>query len=125
MMEGVGLNLRLILDVLAAGRPIREMSLLGGVARNPAFAQLLSDVWQRELRLVAMPEYATSAGAALCAGIGAGVYKGFGDAAGLNPVRETVKPRAENRETYQRALERFTALYHALKPVAFSGDPRG
>ena len=125
VMEGVGLNLRLILDVLSAGRPIREMSLLGGVTRNPAFAQLLSDVWQRELRLVAMPEYATSAGAALCAGIGAGVYKGFGDAAGLNPVRETVKPRAENRETYQRALERFTALYHALKPVAFSGDPQG
>lgn len=122
VMEGVGLNLRLILDILSAGLPIREMSLLGGVARDSVFAQLLSDVWQRELHLPAMPEYATSAGAALCAGIGAGVYKGFEDAARLNPVRETVKPSRENGETYQKALARFTALYHALKPVAFSGN---
>ena len=122
VMEGVGLNLRLILDILSAGLPIREMSLLGGVARDSVFAQLLSDVWQRELHLPAMPEYATSAGAALCAGIGAGVYKGFEDAARLNPVRETVKPNRENGETYQKALARFTALYHALKPVAFSGN---
>lgn len=121
VLEGVGLNLKIVLDSLAEGIKIRDFSIIGGGARNTAWLQILADIWQRPIQVPAMLEYAASAGAALCAGVGAGVYASLEAAAKVNPTRAVILPAEGNAAVYAAALERFLRVYRALEPAAFSG----
>lgn len=121
VMEGVGLNLRMILDSLASQADFTEVRIIGGGAKNDVWLQILADIWQREIRVPRLLEYATSAGAALCAGVGVGAFQDLSAAEHINPVERVIAPRAESAELYSQALARFSALYKALEPVAFTG----
>ncbi len=121
VLEGVGLNLKIVLDSLTEGIEIRDFSVIGGAARNPAWLQILADIWQRPLKMPAMLEYAASAGAALCAGVGAGVYSSLEAAAKVNPTRLMILPAEGNAAVYAAALQRFLRIFRALEPAAFSG----
>ncbi len=121
VLEGVGMNLGLVLGSLAEGVHVETLSVIGGGARNRAWLQILADVWQRPLQVPVMLEYATSAGAALCAGVAAGVYGSLDKATGFNPLKEIIEPNPEHREVYASASRKFKDLYLALAPVAFSG----
>lgn len=122
VMEGVGLNLRLILDSLMAGAPVRSLRLIGGGGRSAVWLQMLADIWQTEIRVPRLLEYAASAGAALCAGVGIGAFPDLSAAERLNPIDRVIVPRRELADSYQPLLERFTAVYKALEPVAFAGE---
>lgn len=121
VMEGVGLNLRLILDSLASQASFNEMRIIGGGAKNDVWLQILADIWQTTIRVPRLLEYATSAGAALCAGVGVGAFNDLSAAEHINPVEREVTPRAQYAGAYDEILARFTALYKALEPVAFAG----
>jgi len=55
-------------------------------------------------------------GAALVAGIGAGIYKDYRDAAQLVPAPvETVEPRADYTDMYTVLFERFKKVYRETK----------
>lgn len=114
VLEGVGLNLAIIIEALNQHHPINELTVIGGGARNAAWLQILSDIWQMPVKVPAMLQYATTAGAALCAGIGAGVYDSLDAASGLNPTQHILQPDSEKAPVYQQALEKFTKVYHAL-----------
>ncbi len=114
VLEGVGLNLALILSALNEHRPVQELTVIGGGARNMAWLQIVSDIWQRPIKVPALLQYATSGGAALCAGIGAGVFRGLDAAAAFNPVQTFLQPDSEKAPVYQQALKRFTDAYHRL-----------
>jgi sugar (pentulose or hexulose) kinase len=61
-------NLRLGCEVLdAQGYPRRELVLSGGLARTPEFGQILADVFETPVRLLASAEEGTAWGAALLA----------------------------------------------------------
>ena len=120
VLEGVGLNMKIILDCLNAGVGVHEMRVIGGGARSVAWLRILADVWQQPLYIPQMLQYATGMGAAICAGIGAGVYKDFDHAAQINPIRSLIQPDIANRPVYTAALERFLSVYKALEPIVFS-----
>ncbi len=121
VLEGVGLNLKIILDSLAGGIGISHFSVIGGGARSPAWLQILADIWQRPLQVPSVLEYAASMGAALCAGVGAGVYSSLDEAAKVNPIRTAILPREGNAAVYSAALKRFLRIFRALEPAAFQG----
>ena len=81
VLEGVAHGL------LANARQLAEDSdagpervhVVGGLSRSPFFTQLLADVWGCEIQVGASPE-ATALGAALCAGVAAGVFRDFDEA---------------------------------------------
>lgn len=122
VMEGVGFNLKLIKDSLAANTAIDSMRIIGGGTRNLAWMSILASIWQTPLLLPQLPYTATSLGAALCAGVGAGVYADLSCASRINPVKNQVLPDESLAEVYQRGQERFVSLYQALAPLVFSGD---
>lgn len=122
VMEGVGFNLKLILDALQEGCEIKELTVVGGGARNRAWLTILADIWQKPVKVPSMLEYAGSGGAALCAGIGTGVFTSLDAAAEFNPVREIIQPDPKNAAVYQKALERFNRIYSALDKTVFNAD---
>ncbi len=94
-----------------AGRP--RYGLTGGLTRNPFWAQLVADVLGQPIRVPEIPE-GTALGAAICAGVGAGLFADLAEgAARLAPIR-TVHPNEENARIYEALYNEWRDLRAAL-----------
>jgi xylulokinase len=97
--------------------PVGTVRLGGGGARSALWRQIQADVYGYPVETVEAEEGAAY-GAALLAGVGAGVWKTV-DAACDSVVRVATRvlPNATDRATLARQYERFRKLYPALKTV--------
>lgn len=114
VLEGVGHNLKLILHALEDGLSIDAITAVGGGARNKPWLKILSTLWQKPILIPRMLHTATSVGAALCAGVGVGVYPSLEAAMDMNPVAETLAPDPAAGTLYQTDNQRFIKAYQAL-----------
>jgi xylulokinase len=118
VLEGVTLNLRVILDALTGqGTSIEAVRLIGGGARGRLWNRLMADIYGLPVQRLKFLEEATSLGAALAGGIGVGLYRDFSLAGAMNPVVETIEPDPGAHEAYMRLLPTFEAAYEALVPI--------
>lgn len=117
VLEGVGYHLRLILDVLQDRLPIHELVMTGGGAKGRLWLRILADIWQKKLLLPRYIEEATSLGAAVCGGVGVGVYPDYLAARRMNPVIEEILPDPAKAALYDALYETFAQTYQALVPV--------
>jgi len=119
VLEGVAFGLRDSFELIKeAGLPnIEQVRISGGGAKSPLWRQILADVFNAELVTVNTTEGAAY-GAALLAGVGAGVWPDV-DAACDACVKVTgsTTPQAELVPLYESAYQNYTQLYPALKPT--------
>ncbi len=117
-LEGVAFALRSILEVLAGHAEISEMRLIGGGAASRAWRGILAGVYGRSIMLPMMLAEATAAGAAMAAGVGAGLFSDYQDAVCRISCRgkmEIVRPRHADTERYAELYPLYISLYPALK----------
>lgn len=118
VLEGITMNLRLILDAFRdQGAQIKAMRLIGGGASGRIWNQIMADIYGMPAQRLAILEEATSMGAALVGGVGVGLYPGFSMIHQMNAVAATVMPDEKAQATYKRMLPIFNRLYDALAPV--------
>lgn len=117
VLEGVGFNLKVILDILKARQGIESLILIGGGAKGKLWPQILADIWGMPLNLPVYSEEATSLGAAVCGGVGIGMYSDYRVVKGFNRIREIIRPDVARTEIYKRYYEIFNQAYEALRPV--------
>jgi xylulokinase len=119
VLEGVAFGLRDSFELIKnAGLPnIEQVRVSGGGAKSPLWRQILADVFDAELVTVNTTEGAAY-GAALLAGVGAGVWPDV-DAACDACVKVTgsTVPQADMVPVYEEAYQAYTQLYPALKPT--------
>jgi xylulokinase len=119
VLEGVAFGLRDSFELIkGAGLPnIEQVRVSGGGAKSPLWRQILADVFNAELVTVNTTEGAAY-GAALLAGVGAGVWPDV-DAACDACVKVTgsTAPQADMVPLYEEAYRAYTQLYPALKPT--------
>lgn len=116
ILESLAFELRINLERLEAGGiPIADLVAVGGGSRSLRWLQLKADVLGRPLRTLPSVESA-STGAAILAGVGAGVYRSLEEGIGALVGRgETVEPRAEMVERYRNRYAAYRNLYPALE----------
>ena len=118
VLEGVALNLKMILDAfLAQGASIQAMRLIGGGARSPLWRQILADVYGLPILRPNLLSEATSLGAAIAGGVGVGLFPGFGVAHDLVQVVEGEQPNPAYRQRYAVLSDLFQRTYALLEPV--------
>lgn len=118
VLEGVAMNLSIILDAFRAqGARIDAIRLIGGGARGRLWNQIMADVYGVPVQRLAILEEATSMGAALVGGVGVGVYTDFTMAAAMNPIAETIDPDPHGSGTIAELSVIFKETYRALIPV--------
>lgn len=118
VLEGVAFNLRVILDVFREkGVTVENIRLIGGGARGDFWAQILADVFGLEVLRPRYVEEATSLGAAICGGVGVGLYRDLRVAEEMVTVSERFVPRPEEAAVYQRLYPVFIETYRALEGV--------
>jgi xylulokinase len=118
VLEGVALNLKMILDAfLEQGAEIRAMRLIGGGARSQVWRQILADIYGMPILLPALLAEATSLGAAIAGGIGVGLFPDFGVAHRFVRVEEAEQPDPARGQRYAGLYDLFRRTYALLQPI--------
>ncbi len=118
VLEGITMNLRVILDAFRAqGAQIEAMRLIGGGAQGRFWNQLMADLYGLPVHRLTILEEATSMGAALTGGVGVGLYPDFSLGERMNPVAEVIEPDPAAQAAYEQRYPIFEAAYQALVPV--------
>ena len=114
ILEGLTFELRVNLDLLReAGVKIDELHAVGGGARSSLWLQLKADICQVPLRVPQVTE-AACLGAALLAGVGAGVYTDWISAAARTVrLKKHIEPR-KSAAAYEERYRLYQQLYPAL-----------
>jgi len=109
VMEAVAFELRWAIEEIGrAGVSVNALKMVGGASRSPVWPQIVADVTRLTVTLAI--SQAASWGAAILAGVAAGVYPD--PEAGLLALPQAerrLEPRHGCAETYARAFEQFRA----------------
>jgi xylulokinase len=115
LLEGLTFELRNNLDLLKeAGVPITELHAVGGGARSPLWLQLKADICQVPLRVPQVTE-AACLGAALLAGVAAGVYPDVATAVTQTVhLQQRIEPQADSVTAYNEKYQIYRQVYPTL-----------
>ena len=119
VLEGVAFGLKDIFCLMkeAGLGEVNQVRLSGGGAKSPLWRQILADILDAELVTVNTTEGAAY-GAALLAGVGAGVWSNVDDACAQTIlVKDRIEPNASSVKTYEVVYQQYQGLYPVLKPT--------
>lgn len=103
------------------GTTVDEIVFTGGAAKGRLWPQIVADVLGVAVRIPVVKE-STALGAAIFAGLGAGLYGDLGDAvARLVRFERTVEPQAGPRRAYDAHFARWTEVYPRILALSESG----
>jgi xylulokinase len=116
VLEGVAFGLRDSLELLQqAGVKVEEIRVSGGGARSPLWRQILASVFKHPVTTVNSTD-GPAFGAALLAGVGAGIYPSV-EAACSSTIKVTsrAEPVPSEASPYDRLYTLYTSLYPLLR----------
>ena len=117
VLEGITLNLSIILDIFREQVPIREITVIGGGAKGAAWRRIMADVYQADVLKPNYLEEATSMGAAIIGGVGCGVFRDFDVADRFIAVTDRDRPDPARAPLYREARRLLDDSYAALEPL--------
>jgi L-xylulokinase len=114
--EGVVFSHKTHVDRLLGHRgPVQAARIAGGAARSSVWVQMFADVLQIPIELTFCEELGAM-GAAMCGGVGVGLFGSFEEAArGMVRVSRTVDPRPGYRQVYLDKYGRYRRHIDALR----------
>lgn len=116
MMEGVGFSLQHNLKTAETVNAwADELISVGGSANSKAWTQIKADITGKPIH-VPFSDHATTLGAALLAGVGAGIYSDFDEAIRRTVhIQRTHLPDSVNHAIYQKYYALYLELYQKLR----------
>lgn len=106
-----------------AGLEVGEAVFTGGAANGELWSQILADVLGVPVRVPVVKE-STSLGAAVCAGVGAGVYDSLADAARLVRFERTHEPESAAAAAYDELYAQWLSVYDRMLELSEEGVVR-
>ncbi|WP_316569175.1 xylulokinase [Neobacillus sp. YIM B06451] len=117
VLEGVTMNLSIILDILRTQVDIDELMVIGGGAKGEIWRQIMADIYNAKVLVPNVLEEAGSMGAAVTGGVGVGLYKDFDVIDQFIQVNSVQTPNPEAVLAYGPVKELFDSCYYGLKDV--------
>ena len=117
VLEGVTLNLSVVLDILRTQIDIDEIMVLGGGAKGAVWRQIMADIYNTKITVPSLLEEAGSMGAAVTGGVGVGLFKDFTAIDRFIEINSTLIPNASSTAAYVPVKELFDECYFALKDI--------
>lgn len=113
-LEGICMNLRIALDALHACTHLSDqMVIVGGGGKSRFWRSLFASIYHKDIIELNIGQDAGSLGAALIAGIGAGIWKDFDAVKDMIRVKSVVKPQAEDCVKY----DEFYCLFQKISKI--------
>ena len=117
VMEGVVYSMKQIVDIMCAFSPGEKVIASGGGSASKLWRQMMADIFDLPVLTVSGASEGGAYGAAMAAGVGAGVYGNLAEACEIIRVETETEPVRENQAAYRETFEIFSQIYPALKPV--------
>jgi len=117
VMEGVTYGMRDSLEIIKnLGLDVGQITATGGGGKSAFWRQMQADIYGAEVVTINIAE-GPAFGAAIIAGVGAGVYNSIEEATDeIVEVTSSVQPIEDNRKIYEEYYHIYRSLYPALKP---------
>lgn len=120
ILEGCGYGLRQLTTIAerVTGTTYPEFLSVGGGAKSIVWAQIKADITGKRIVILDMNDAAV-VGAALLAGVGAGVYADVYEAARKveHKVYQVVQPHTQDKEIYDARYQTYLELYPRIKDL--------
>ena len=113
-VEGILMNLCIILDVFRKDMDITELNVIGGLAKGDPIRHALADIYGIKARRLNWLDEATSMGAAVCAGVGTGALEDFTAIDRFVKADDVTEPDLENHRRYGELKKYFDECYTVL-----------
>jgi xylulokinase len=117
VLEGITMNLGIIVNIFRRHVPIDTMTVIGGGAQSAFWRQMMADIYDCTIDTLNVQEEATSMGAAVIGGVAAGLLPDFEVINRFITVVDTVEPNREHQKCYKQLQPIFEQTYVALKDV--------
>lgn len=122
VLEGICYEMKdiLLMNEALAGE-IKHVRLCGGVAKSDMWCQMFADILDKPVELTEEAELGCL-GAAICAGVGAGVFESIRD--GIDKcvsVNKVFRPVKDNVDIYKAVFARWNRLYELAVTEIYSG----
>ncbi|MDR0611472.1 MAG: FGGY-family carbohydrate kinase [Planctomycetaceae bacterium] len=108
VMEGIALNLRVVLD---AFRPLskvqNKMNVVGGGAKSTFWRQIYADALRIDVEKTNIGQDAAALGAAALAAVGSGLWNDFSKIDNILNVEDRQIPQEQNTTKYDQLLKQF------------------
>jgi xylulokinase len=108
------MNLNEILETLRENIDICELGIIGGMAKGDIVCGIIADVMGMPIRRMKSMNEVASMGAAVVAGVGAGVFRDFSAVDRFSSTDIVIHPDREEAKVYQRLKPVFNEAYYAL-----------
>jgi xylulokinase len=117
--EGTAFGLKEIIDIYGdIAQPVDSLVLLGGGIRSDFWRRLICDVIGKPVVIHPFPTHAISLGAAMAAGVAAGLWPDLEQAPGAGTLAgERLMPDPEKAAVYGRYSAGGRGIYGRVKPV--------
>jgi xylulokinase len=118
VMEGVTFGLKDIFELVRAANPsinLAEVISSGGGSKSAVWRQIQADIFELPVKTLTGAAEGGAYGAAVVAGVGAGIWDNIEEAAKMLTVETVTEPKRENFETYRRLYGIYRKLYADLK----------
>ncbi|MDR1484695.1 MAG: FGGY-family carbohydrate kinase [Planctomycetaceae bacterium] len=107
-MEGIVLNLRVVLDAFRELSSVQEkMNVVGGGAKSPFWRQIYADALRIDVERINIGQDAAAFGAAALAAVGAGLWNNFEKIDNILNVEDRKIPQEQNTKKYNQLLKQF------------------
>ena len=117
VLEGITMNLGIIVNIFRGRLPIDALTVIGGGARSQVWRQMMADVYGCPVQSLNFLEEATSMGAAVIGGVAAGVFPDFDVIHRFVRVDSTATPNPQSQEVYRKLMPIFEHAYLSLVDV--------
>ena len=117
-MEGIAINLGLVLNVLKQFSNLSdEMVIVGGGSKSKLWRQIFADVFEMKMVKTNIGEEAGSLGAAAIAAVGSGMWSDFSKIDEIHKIESIAEPIPENTAAYKRLEPVFEILREAQAEI--------
>lgn len=117
VLEGVTFNLLTGLKAFTdAGMSIDHIDAIGGLAKSELMVRLMADIWGIPVAARNIVDEANAIGAAVVAGVGAGIFDDYAISEKLSKRSADTEPNVERTRAYQRPYELFLDAYDRFEP---------
>ncbi len=118
VMEGVACHMKHIEEAFVeqgVKQPVIRM--IGGGAKSALWRSIFADVMEKDIALLNFIEEATSIGAAIAGGVGAGLFESIEAADRFIKVAETTRPCKDHYAAYRKLYPLFKKSYAQLESI--------
>lgn len=119
-MEATAINIYRMVEYAEAvtGKPVAEVRSLGGGSMSPVWSQIKADALGRPVVTMKNTQDAACLGAAIIAGVGAGLWPSIGEIASLvTEVDKVYTPNPQNRQAYDDLACKYKMLINSIKGI--------